>query len=55
MTISELIEALEAIRAEHGDLPAMVLDDGFTRQPRPDFGESCTPSLTAKEYPCATI
>lgn len=31
MTITELIAALEAIRAEHGDLPVGVSDDGASR------------------------
>lgn len=36
MTISELIERLEALKAEHGDLPVFMDDSGSAWDPAPE-------------------
>ncbi len=41
MTISELIAALENIRAEHGDVE-VVTGDEWDRTPEPQFCHGCT-------------
>lgn len=37
MTISELIERLEALKAEHGDVPVFTQDSAQDWEPVPEF------------------
>lgn len=45
MTISELIERLEALKAEHGDCPVYVTEDegSFKRDPEPEWLQYFSP------------